>query len=63
MDGDLRKVVEYHVNAEGKVVKVSETIPMCNMLIQVIKELRVFSEWTTVTLWLFPLPDDKGIQN
>lgn len=26
MDGDLRKVVEYHVNTEGKVVKVSETM-------------------------------------
>ena len=26
MDGDLRKVVEYHVNSEGKVVKVSETV-------------------------------------
>ena len=26
MDGNLRKVVEYHVNAEGKVIKVSETL-------------------------------------
>ena len=26
MDGNLRKVVEYYVNAEGKVVKVSDTL-------------------------------------